>query len=315
MAVTRETFRVPSGDGVHSLFCVLYRPAGQPIGLFQLVHGMTEYIDRYAPLMEAAAEAGLVCFGHNHLGHKDTAGDDELGYIAEKGGDRLLVADVHAVGEEMRRAYPGLPHVLFGHSMGSFVARLAAERYGEEYASCVFCGSGSAPAGALLGQGVLRALATLRGDHAVSGLAYRLAFGGYRRRCKDEPSPNAWVTSDPEQLARYDSDPYCTFRFTLSAMGDLVRLNRRANRGAWFAHMRRDLPILMVSGDDDPVGGWGKGVTRVAERLRNAGCTVELKLYPGMRHEILNERGREEPTRDILDFVLRHVRVEKAERA
>ena len=304
---------LPSADGVHTLRGVVYMPAstqaGKPAGILQIVHGMTEYIGRYHRFMADMAAAGWLVCGHDHLGHGRTSDPADWGFIARKGGWELLCRDAAAFGEAVRAEYEGqfgrLPLTLMGHSMGSFVARLTAERYVRPgaLAGLIVMGTGGPNPAAGAGIALSGLIRALRGERHVSKLLDAMAFGGYNKPFAAEDDPYAWLTNDRGVRDAYRADPMCTFPFTVSAMGDLIRLTKYANRGAWFKNIPADLPILLVSGQNDPVGGIGKGVETVHRRLERAGKDVTCRIYEGARHEILNDACYETVLGDIQDFL------------
>ena len=200
------------------------------------------------------------------------------------------------------RDFPGKKHFLLGHSMGSFIARNAVAAYPMDFDAFVIMGTGGPNPASGLGLFLTSLIKRVKGGKHISSLAENAAFSTYNKRTGSD-NPCAWITSDEEMLARHDADKYCMFKFTVSAMHDLVELQSRANKGKWFRSVPRELPILLVAGDEDPVGNYGRGVTKVYRKLCAAGVTdVTLKLYHGMRHEILNEIGRDEVYADLLSF-------------
>ena len=298
-------YSVPSVDGVHDLAGKVYLPAGKPIGILHILHGMTEYMDRYHTFMAELAEAGYIACGYDHLGHGYTAADpSELGYIADKGGYDLLLRDVKGFSDALRDEYGrDLPYVLMGHSMGSFIARLAAEKYVTPDALIVMGTGGPSPAIGV-GLALIRIVQACKGSRHLSPFLDQVAFGGYNKKFDDGDSdPNAWLTKDAAVRERYAGDPFCNYRFTVSAMGDLVTLTKLANRRAWFKSIPKDMPILLVSGRDDPVGDFGTGVETVCTKLQGAGHPVTCRLYDGYRHEILNDASHDRVVADILDFL------------
>ncbi len=303
MAVERYIVEIPSVDGTHTLKIRVYKPDGEIKALFHVVHGMTEHVDRegYAAFMIRLAEEGYLAFGYNHLGHGDTVNDDsELGFIAEKDGWRLLVSDVSNAEKEMKKKYPDLSLYLLGHSMGSFIVRLAAKEAKPD--KLIVMGTGGPNPAAGAGIALAGMIKTFRGSHHPSPFIEKMAFGKYNERF-DKTRKYDWLSKDRHVQDVYAADKLCTFHFTVSALRDLVVMNKECNTKEWFASFDKKLPVLLVSGADDPVGDYGKGVTAVYEGLKAAGCDVRMKLYENCRHEILNETCREETTSDILEFI------------
>ncbi len=306
----KQNYTVPSTDGIHTLSGVVYLPEREPIGYFHIVHGMTEYIGRYDHILQALCDVGYICFGYDNLGHGNTAKDKtELGYIAPERGDDLLCRDVKAFSDAVRAEFDqiygkNLPYYLMGHSMGSFITRLAVEKYvkPDKY---IIMGTGGPNAAASVGLALISMVKLFRGDRHISKTLDKVAFGTYNNHfgggTPEDPSP--WLTRDPEARARYYADPFCSYKFTVGAMGDLIRLTKNANRAAWFSSMPREIPILLVSGAEDPVGDYGKGIRLVYEKLKKTGHTVNYVLYPEARHEILNDSTYEKVKEDILAFL------------
>ncbi len=298
-----KALEVKSTDNIHTLKGKIYIPNGDIKGLFQIVHGMTEYVDRYDHLMSFLAENGYVVFGYDHLGHGKTAeNDSELGFIAHKDGWKYLVNDVVAFTKAVKAMYPSIPVVLMGHSMGSFIARLVAENYKTEYEKFIFCGtSGPNPASAA-GILLVRIIKAIKGEKHLSNLLQNIAFGSYNKGFEGD-TPYEWLTNDREVITKYAADKYCTFRFTVSAMGDLMKLLSACNRNAWFKALDDNKPILLIAGDKDPVGNYGKGVKAVYDKLIKNGKKAKIKLYKDCRHEIHNDSCKDEMFNDVLEFI------------
>ena len=308
MAIVKRVFDVTSSDGIHTLAGAVYVPDGKIRGFFHVVHGMTEYIARYNRLMKAIAEEGFVCFGYDNLGHGETARNEgELGYIAKRDGWQLLVRDVKVFSDAVRAVYDEkkkLPYFLMGHSMGSFIARLAAENQVRPDGLLVMGTGGPNPA-AGAGLALIGLIKAVKGDRHVSPTIDKIAFGSYNERFGGgtEEDPNPWLTTDRAVREKYNRDPFCTFKFTVSAMEDLIRLTANANRSAWYKNLSVQIPVLLLSGEEDPVGGYGEGVRTVEKKLKATQHDVECILYAGARHEILNDFTYEKVKGDILDFV------------
>ena len=261
-------------------------PEERARGVVQLVHGMCEHKERYAGFMEFLAGKGFASVIHDHRGHGESVGTAaDLGHFME-GGWNALVEDVKEVTQLVRRTYPGLPVVLFGHSMGSLAVRACVRRGDEVYAALVVCGSPSLNPGVGVAKALGKAFAAVAGDRHRPALLENLVFGSFNRRFRDENSAHAWVCSDPEGL------------FSLMQNAYDVR--------GWTPGNPR-MPVLFISGEEDPCMLSRRKFLEAAETMRKAGYRdVETVLYPGMRHEILNERGKEKAWNDVAEFIERY---------
>ena len=301
----KTAFPVPSSDGVHTLAGVVYEPDGAPKGILHVVHGMAEHISRYDGFMTACCEDGFLVCGYDHLGHGGTVKDDsELGFIAPKDGWKLLVKDTENFREAVEKAYGALPYLLFGHSMGSFVVRLASVMNRKPDKLIVMGTGGPNPAA---GAGIAMAgiIGAFKGKNKYSKFIDDMAFGKYNERFKDDPEPDkfSWLSVDKENRKKYIADKYSGFPFSVGGMKDLVTLNKKSCEKSCIAQMDKSVPVLLVSGANDPVGGYGEGVKKVYEMMKAEGVPVEMKLYEGARHEILNDFCKEEVIKDVLAFL------------
>ncbi|MGN1020940.1 MAG: alpha/beta fold hydrolase [Aristaeellaceae bacterium] len=281
----------------------LWRPEGSPRAVVQLVHGMAEHIDRYDPVARRLNRAGLAVVGHTHLGHGPRA--QRQGYFADHDGWQHLIDDVHRLRGIAQEQFPGLPYLLLGHSMGSFVTRCYLQEHGEGLTGALLSGTGHFD-----GKTVTAALAAanlvclLGGRKKPSPLIDHLAFGGYSKPFAPNRTDFDWLSRAEAEVDQYVADPYCGFLFTGSGYRELFRGLKRLTDPDALKRMPRQLPVLLISGDSDPVGGMGRGVEQVAREMRDAGMKhVEVRLYPGARHEILNETNRDEVVRDVIIFV------------
>ena len=282
MAYTKKEISVPSSDGLHMLKGVTYIPQGEIKGIFHLVHGMREYIGRYEHFLPFFAENGFVCVGYDHLGHGNTANEGELGFIAQKGGYKYLVEDVYRFAEHIKSEFPDLPYILMGHSMGSFIVRLAATRYRGIADKLIICGTAGSNPVASVGIALARILAKIKGSCAYSPLIESMAFGSYNKYFEVD-TPYEWLTKDKEVIAKYQADKFCNYHFTISALADLITLTYKCNLNTWYIDMPKKLPILLVSGADDPVGNYGKGVREVYNKLKKSGN--KLAWFPESRRK------------------------------
>lgn len=293
--------KIPSNDGENMLAVHCFLPEA-PCAVVQVVHGMAEHIGRYSRFAKRLNEEGIALIGHDHLGHGLTAkSDKDLGFFAKENGADLLVKDAMNVTKYIKDTFD-LPVVLFGHSMGSLVSRNYISRNSSLLEGCIL--SGNVQDTVLLSKQICNLAAAVKGEREVSDAVNKMAFLTYQMEYAHPRTPFDWLSRDEEEVDKYINDKYCGFDFTSSAMRDVAELNYNVSGKKWIESIDKDLPIYLFSGEKDPCGGWGRGVKRIYERMKNAGIKkVSLKLYPECRHELLNELNREEITEDMVKAV------------
>lgn len=307
----KEDFRFRSSDGKTMIHGVRWIPdSGEYKAVFQIVHGMVEFIERYEDFGEYLTEHGFLVVGHDHLGHGESVNSrEEWGYIAREQGSNCLVRDIHRVRVMTGRQNENLPYFMLGHSMGSYLLRKYVTRYGEGLAGAIVMGTGDVPASkARLAMGMIRMMAAWKGWHFRCPLMEKAVFSGpFKRFNLDGTVPQkSWLTRDVAVVKAYYGDPRCTFHFTLSGFYSLMETVCYDGIKEHTASIPGDLPVFLVSGACDPVGDLGKGVKRVRRKLKEAGVQdVTMKLYEGGRHEILNEINRETVYGDIVKWCRR----------
>lgn len=302
-----STATVRASDGTE-LFVNSWLPSGQPAAVVQIAHGMAEHSARYARFAEALTAAGYAVHASDHRGHGGTAGSVEAqGHMSDHQGFDVAVDDLHTVNGWIREQHPGLPVFLLGHSMGSFLSRAYAVRHGSGLAGLVLSGTATDPG--LLGRvgSVVAGLeARVRGRGARSALMTTLSFGEYNKAFKPNRTDFDWLSRDEAEVDAYIADPYCGATFSAGHWQDLLGGLMWVNRDDTVARIPQDLPIHLVAGAVDPVGGEKAGEV-VAAQLRRAGIRdVSTTWWPGARHEILNETNRDEVTADIVAWLDAH---------
>ena len=303
MSFEVKSLSVLSTDNIHTLQGKIYIPSGKVKGLFHIIHGMTEHIGRYDKFMSFLAENGYIAFAFDNLGHGKTVNDaSELGFISHKNGWNFLVDDVNAFETVVVKMFPSLPLYLFGHSMGSFIARIAAEKFKQNYEKIIFCGTGGKNILTPLGLLITKIIGFFKGEKYISKLVIAMAFGSYNKHFEGNSSRD-WLTKDQDVIEAYKNDKLCNYYFTVSAMHDLIKLNSICNRNAWFKNLNQSTPKLLISGKSDPVGDYGKGVNWVYNKLVKNRQSAKIKLYDDCRHEIFNDSCKEEVMSDILNFI------------
>ena len=298
-----ESISFKSSNGKDTIAGYIYTmPDIAPKAILQISHGMCEHIERYREFAEFMAQHGFVICGNDHLGHGKTSGEEGIdGYFGEKDGRFYVLRDLHTMNLLARKKYPDLPLILLGHSMGSFFARWFAAEYPDAMDALIISGTGGPNPLVNAGIGISGWISSVKGNTFTSKLVNRLAFGTYLKKVPKPRTPYDWISRDEQIVDRYSADPKCTFVFTVSAFHELFSTLKQVSNLQWAQKIRRDLPIWLFSGDMDPVGDYGKGVKKVAEMLRQAGIKdVRLTLYPGGRHEMLNETNRQQVYQDLL---------------
>ena len=305
MAVFSE-FSFPSRDGQHRIAGYQWLPeSGEPKAVVQLVHGVAEHLGRYDAFARYLADRGFAVCGGDHLGHGKTVDDGKYGYFGKKDGWTLVTADVRRLRVLMGEEHPGVPYFLFGHSMGSFLARTYLCQYPGTVDGCILSGTGQEkPALVAAGKALAAAVCALRGPDAVSALVDKLSLGAYNGQFKPNRTPADWISRDEAVVDAYLKDPFCTFKSTAGLfrdmMGGLQYISNKNN----LARMDPRTPVYLFSGDEDPVGSNGEGVKRVYGFFKDHGTAdLTMKLYPGGRHEMLNEINRGEVYAHVLDWL------------
>lgn len=300
--VIREEFYMDSSDGIHMIHGYRwYDPEVKCTGAVQLVHGMLEYIERYNELAEYLASEGYFVSGHDHLGHGDSVKEmSELGYVGKEGAV-LWLKDIERVRKMTVSYAPKVPYILLGHSMGSFLVRRYLIYCGERVDGAVIMGTGHQSA-SMVKAGLLVSCLTMlhKGPKGHSRLLDQMTCAGFAKLYPDNAHTGSWMSRDPQILIHALQDKKMHYKFTANAFEALFRTIDEAVNPRRAAKMPKKLPILILSGDDDPVGGKGKGVRRFEAMLRKIGMKkVTCILYPGCRHELVNELNKEQVFKDI----------------
>ncbi len=301
-------FGYPSWDGTSTIHGMLWLPTGaEPRGIVQLIHGMSEHIERYDAFARFLAEQGFAVCGHDHIGHgKSVPSRELLGHMPADTGADVLVEDADTLRSIVTAALPeGLPYFMFGHSMGSFTLRVYLTRHGAGLAGAILCGTGQKPRiVSLAGNLLAKASAKVRGEMAKSELIHSMADGAFSRQIDDPRTEFDWISADRQNVDDYMADDLNGFPFTLGGYASLTRLTMLAASLELARKVPHDLPLLFIAGAKDPVGENGRGVAAAAEMMRKAGAEdVEVILYDGMRHEILNEADADVVFDDVLAWL------------
>lgn len=303
-----------SSDGKTQIRALTWEPEKNPgiapAGIVQIVHGMSEHVERYDEFARYLVSRGYIVCANDHIGHGESVADpSEWGCLPSVGGKEVLINDVHELRKTVASRYARqTPYIMFGHSLGSFIVRAYLARFAEGLAAAVICGTGQQPL--LLskfGNLVARRIAASKGDAYKSTFLDGLGAGSFAKKIDNPRTEFDWISTDDAVVDAYIADESCGVMFSAGGYATLTDLTGEVVTAAAAGAVPADLPLLFIAGALDPVGDMGKGVERAVEQYRRAGVeTVDLKLYEGMRHEILNEPGRAEVYADVADWIDEH---------
>lgn len=295
--------------GAGLLRCALWLPEGEIRAVVQLVHGISEYLDRYDDFARFLCANGFAVAAEDHMGHGSSVSPEcPLGCFV--GGWDAAVADVAALLRHLKERFPGRPVFLFGHSMGSFLTRtLLYTEPDAGLAGAVISGTGWQPEYMLkIGTFLCNREIKKHGEQYASEKIQKLMFGAYNKGFKDAKTPYDWLSSVPEVVERYIADPLCGFTPSVGLCRDMLEGIARNQKPENLRKMPKALPVFFLSGALDPVGAQGKGVKDSLSAFHAAGLeNLSMRLYPGGRHEMLNEKEHETVYRNVLDWMNLHL--------
>jgi alpha-beta hydrolase superfamily lysophospholipase len=316
MEIKVEEGWFPSGGGAQ-LFLRRWLPGTGARAVLHIVHGMAEHGKRYDRLARRLCAHGIAVWAADQRGHGRTADSQVndpgagglLGHCADKGGVPLIIDDIHRINLAIKEALPGLPLFQMGHSWGSFLTQYYIEEHSDSISGCIISGS-RGPDGVKikLGAPVLSLIAKFAGVRTGSRLSHALSDGPLNVPFKPNRTPFDWLSRDEKEVDAYVADPVSGMLCTAGFYRDLGFLLAAMHRGERMAAIRKDLPVYVFSGSADPVGDMGASPTALVAAYRSLGITdLEFTLYPGARHEALNEINREEVMENLIVWLNKHI--------
>ncbi len=303
-------FYFPSSDGRTNIHAEEWLPEGNVKAVLQVVHGVAEYVGRYAPFAEFLNEHGIAVIGDDHIGHgKSVAEGAARLYFGENDGWKHVVDDEHILLQMGKNKFPGVPYFIMGHSMGSFITRTYLIRYPGNVDGAIIMGTGHQSSALIAGGKLIgNVIAKKNGKDKTNDTVTKLAFGSYNKAFAPTRTSCDWISANEENVDRYMADPLCggdaTVGLFLDMLGGISFLRKQEN----VNKMDVTKPVLFISGDKDPVGDFGKGVRAAYETFKKAGVSdLSIKLYPGLRHEILNEKEKQKVYGYILNWLEKRI--------
>lgn len=299
-------FYFKSSTGKNNIHARICAPEAKPKAVVQILHGIAEYIDRYDDFMSFLASNGILAAGTDHLGHgKSIEAPEQQGFFANEDGWDYAIKDEMILYSAMKENYPDVPFILFGHSMGSFMARTIIIKHPDAFDAAIISGTGNQ--GKLLVSGgyfMGNTVVAFKGAHHYSKFLNNVAFGSYNKIYDDVKTDFDWLSRDEENVQKYIDDPLCGFIPSAGLFRDMMTGIKFITKFKNLEAMNKDMPVYFMSGEKDPVGECGKGVRIAYENFLKVGMKdVTMKLYPEGRHEMLNELNRDEVYADILAWI------------
>ncbi len=309
--IQKEDFYFDSREQGQRIHAVKWVPdVEKPFCILQIVHGMAEHIERYDGFARFLAEKGILVVGDDHLGHgKSVKEGGKYGYFCENDAANVLVRDEHRLKKIIQEKQRGVPYLILGHSMGSFILGNYLFRYGTGVEGAIIVGTGAQSKGTLFAARALTAIQKLFcGSGHVSKLLDKAAFGSYNKRFEPARTKFDWLSREESNVDRYIADPMCGFVFTVNGFATLFKLIYNCGDEEKLSKMPKNLPVMLISGADDPVGDYGRSIEKVYRSyLEHGMLNVQMKLYEGDRHELLNETDREQVYGDIYRWILQRI--------
>lgn len=304
----REDFWYDS-KGAGKIHGCRWTPEGEIKAVLQIVHGIAEFVERYDAFAEYLNAQGILVVAEDHMGHGQSInGEGIQGYF--HGGWFTAAADTYQLLQDTQKEFPELPYILFGHSMGSFLARTILCQYPDSgISAAIICGTAWQPAFAMPALiKVIDGICRKNGETLPNEKLQGLVFGGYNKKVEHPRTPYDWLTRDAKIVDAYVAHPLCGFTASAGLLREMMRGIHYIEQPINLDAMKKDLPVFFIAGGDDPVGSYGKGIHRCVEEFKKAGMTdVSCRIYPLCRHEILNEINREEIFQDVYRWISQKV--------
>lgn len=300
----RKDITYKSKDNITDIHATLWIPTTEIKAIIQLSHGMLEHRDRYEDLALHLNQQGFLVCANDHLGHGDSVIDkDHLGYFAAKDAANILVDDTYSLTKIVKEEYPNIPYFVIGHSFGSFVMRNYLPKYSNEIDGVILTGTANhGKLKMIFAKTVAGIISFYKGGQFYKSKYLEKATTGRFNKYFKSNIKFCWLTKDYAYLEDYGKDPKCRFKFTINAYQTMFTLIKNANNN--YKNVRKDLPILLLSGKDDPVSNFGKAITDLNDFYKKQKFTnVKYKIYNGLRHLLFNETEKVIVINDLVQFI------------
>lgn len=304
----RSEITYKSQDNITDIHAIIWTPTLPVKAIVQISHGMVEHIERYENIALELNKYGILVCGNDDLGHgKSIVDKNHYGYFAAKNASQILIDDTHTLTNKIKEQYPNIPYYIMGHSMGSFIVRSYIQNNSDELSGAIIIGSTHKSGLTMVLAKFLTAIIAFyhHGYFYRSKFLEKITIGNLNKHFEEgKENPRCWISSDETIIKAYQNDPLMNFRFTCNAYDALFTLIKRAGTKKYNKNIRQNLPLLIMSGKDDPIGNFGKSIYKLESLYKMVGIkNIKIKLYNGMRHEILNENEKIFVINDIMQFI------------
>ncbi|HBL83690.1 MAG: hypothetical protein A2Y17_08880 [Clostridiales bacterium GWF2_38_85] len=305
--LAKETFSFLSSDGITKIICFAYLPSDKPAAVVQLIHGMCEYTERYEELAYFLNDNNIILISNDHIGHGRTVtSKEDYGYFGEMGSYKNLIEDTAKLTGTIKEKYQ-LPVILFGHSMGAYIAQVYLSKYSEMVDGAILTGTGARNPVLPVGLMLSSIISKIKGSRFRSKLLYKMSNQSFNKGFEGGKTGFEWLSREQNICDKYAKDVMCNYIFTASAYYLLFKLYRKATDRNWAKYIQKDIPILVASGSNDPVGSFGKGPKQVFKGLQKYNINSGLKIYPDARHELTNETNRDQVYSDFINYIYKNI--------
>lgn len=306
----KKEFYFRSSDMKTEIHGICWMPSTEVKAVVQIVHGIAEHAKRYEDFALFLNKQGYAVISHDHKGHgKSISSHEPRLYFGEKGSWWYAVKDVCILQQHARKQFGNVPYFMFGHSMGSFIMRSYLIKNLSDMDGCILCGTGYPNKFEVYaGQTIVYLTSLVKGRKAYSPMVDRLIFGGFNKKFENTTSNADWVSKNQDNIQAYLHDSMCGGDVTIGLFQELLYGSAYCTRMKNIEQMNKKIPVYFISGSDDPVGNMSKGVKKTYDAFKKAGMKdVQIQLYPGLRHEILNEKENQIVYEDILNWLQTHL--------
>ena len=304
-----NTEQITSSDNTHYLHHTFFEPSNSDTDIsatLLIVHGMAEHSGRYAAFAQFLADNGIAVATYDQLGHgKTIKSAKEWGFFGIEHPVQSLLKDVIVMADSLKARHPNVPHFVMGHSMGSFIVRNVLKHHARNFSGAILMGTADTnPLTKVLlpVHKILAKAAPKKPNNLSANLMNKVLNSKLNNRISS--SPFAWLNEDAAAVEAYEADPMTGFDFTNNGFLTLFTLMEAGLHKNWAMTIGKNFPMLLVSGENDPIGDMGRGIRKIANRLDKQHFEhVAVRLYPHMRHEPLHEQNKEQVYQDILNWI------------